>query len=339
MSRVSVILPVYNCDKFLAVCLDSIISPTYSDIEIICIDDGSSDSSGSILDNYAAKDSRILVVHRKNSGVSEARNYAMKLMSGEYVMFVDADDWLERDAIEETLRFVIENKLDICSFSYISERDNGRSYKELFRHSVVFDKDGSRKMCRRMIGPIGEEMKNPLMLDSYGTIWAKLYKRTTIEDLQFESLNLIGSAEDSLFNMFAYSRAHRTGYVHRYFYHYRKNNEGSITKKFRANLMECWKAQYDIIRREFGDEDSLKALNNRIAINHYGLIANYMKAENRKRLIAQLYDDVIFSQARSTIQIEYMSPVWRVYFYLIKHKALWLILLYHRIFAAALKLF
>lgn len=339
MDKVSVIIPVYNCVSYLPICLDSIVLQSYKNIEIICIDDGSKDGSSAILDEYAGMDHRFVVIHQNNSGVSSARNKAISIMTGNYVMFVDADDWLDSDAIEETLKFTKDNRLDICSFSYVSERGNIHHKKELFSKSIVLDETATQNLARRIIGPIGEELKHPLMLDSYGTIWAKLYKATLIDGLQFEDLKEIGSAEDSLFNMFVYRRASRTGYLHKFSYHYRKNNVYSETKKYRPKLQEKWKKQYEIIRSVFSDSESLEALSNRIAINHYGLTSNLMLSENPQGLIKKVFKDPVYSKARYSLQTKYMVPFWRFFFVLVKQERVYLIILFHRLVTLIMKVF
>ena len=97
---ISIIVPVYNVEKYLKKCIDSILNQTYSNIEILLIDDGSTDNSGIICDNFKKRDSRIKVVHKKNSGVSSTRNYGLDLATGKYISFVDSDDFVECDFIE-----------------------------------------------------------------------------------------------------------------------------------------------------------------------------------------------------------------------------------------------
>ena len=100
MSKISVIVPVYNVEQYLPQCLDSIINQTYKNLEIICVDDGSPDNSGKILDEYAKKDKRIKVIHQENQGVSVARNTGLDNATGKYIGFVDPDDWIEADYYE-----------------------------------------------------------------------------------------------------------------------------------------------------------------------------------------------------------------------------------------------
>mgnify|MGYP003292456846 CR=1 FL=1 len=333
MKKVSIILPVYNCVTYLPVCLDSIISQTYHNIEIICINDGSTDGSDNVLNEYSLKDKRLVIVHQENSGVSEARNKALKIVTGEYVMFVDSDDWIDSDTVEKVLQYSICNNLDICSFSYISEYETIHSKKSLYNESKVFDFNATQAIARRIIGPIDKELRLPLMLDSYGTIWGKMYKYSIINGLKFESLKIIGSAEDSLFNMFAYRKAQKTGYLHNFFYHYRKTNIGSETKKFRPWLKDRWKIQYKIIRNAFPDEESQIALKNRIAINHYGLTANLIMSDIPRKMIRDVYNDSIFKDARLSLQTKQMSLIWRIFFNLIKHESITLVIIYHKLFS------
>lgn len=330
MYKVSVIVPVYNAELYLHECLDSILKQTYRILEVICINDGSKDNSGRILEEYANTDNRIKVIHQKNSGVSAARNRAMEVATGDYIMFIDSDDWIEKETINETLQYSISHRLDICSFSYISEHGKIHTKHALYKDSRIFDEHATKILARRIIGPIGKELKHPLMLDSYGTIWAKLYYRPIIAGLKFEDLKIIGSAEDSLFNMFAYHKAKRTGYLNKFFYHYRKTNDNAQTKKYHQHLQDKWKVQYKIIRNAFPDTNSQEALSNRIAINHYGSTLNLLSSDNPKMNIKALYNDPVFSEARKKLYTKDMTFFWRIFFTLVKHEQITLLIAFHR---------
>lgn len=338
MYKVSVIIPIYNAEHFLHECLDSILRQSYRIFEIICVNDGSKDRSGCILDEYAAHDNRIIVIHQENSGVSAARNRAMEVATGDYIMFIDSDDWIEEETINETLQYCISNSLDICSFSYISELGKIHTKHALYEDSKVFDEQATKIVARRIIGPIGKELKHPLMLDSYGTVWAKLYNSSVIAGLKFEDLKIIGTAEDSLFNMFAYHKAKRTGYLNRFFYHYRKTNDNAETKKYRQHLQDKWKVQYRIISNAFQDADSQEALRNRIAINHYGSTLNLLSSDNPSKNIKTLYKDPVFSEARNKLNTKDMTLFWRVFFTLIKHEQVTLLIVFHKMVNFILKI-
>ena len=118
MSYISVIIPVYNCGQFLRRCLDSLVNQSFKDWEAICINDGSKDNSGAILDEYAAKDNRFKVVHKVNEGVSEARNTALNLVESEYIIFVDSDDFLHPQTMEICAHFALRDNSDIVAYTY-----------------------------------------------------------------------------------------------------------------------------------------------------------------------------------------------------------------------------
>ncbi len=118
MEKISVIVPIYNAEKYLSKCLDSIIKQTYSCLEIILIDDGSTDSSYKIMENYKKKDNRIILFREENSGVSSARNLGIKKMTGEYITFVDSDDWIDADYLEKMYKIIKETKSDFVKTGY-----------------------------------------------------------------------------------------------------------------------------------------------------------------------------------------------------------------------------
>lgn len=150
---VSVIIPVYNVERYLAQCLDSVINQTYPNLEIICVNDGSRDGSPDILRRYADEDAWIQVIDKANGGVSQARNDALDCARGEYIMFVDSDDWVEPDACENAVNAMREYDADIVMWSYVSETENRSSRKVIFPETTVFEKEESPgkaapKICR-----------------------------------------------------------------------------------------------------------------------------------------------------------------------------------------------
>ena len=112
---ISIIIPVYNVEAYLPSCLDSIINNTFRDLEIICVDDGSPDNCGSILDKYAAEDSRIVVIHQENQGVAVARNNGIREAKGEFVAFIDSDDWIHPQYFQTLLNCIKKNWCEYCS--------------------------------------------------------------------------------------------------------------------------------------------------------------------------------------------------------------------------------
>ncbi len=135
---ISVVVPVYNVEKYLQRCLESVLAQTYKDIEIILVDDGSTDNSGQICDQYANKDNRIIVIHKPNGGLSDARNAGIEILHGKYVTFIDSDDWIEPSFVEYLHSLITNSNADmsVCDFNYIdaenklynSPSKDGREY-------------------------------------------------------------------------------------------------------------------------------------------------------------------------------------------------------------------
>ena len=117
MEKISIIVPVYNVEKYLKTCLDSIINQTYQNLEIILVDDGSTDNSGEICEEYRKTDSRIILIHKENEGLSMARNFGLDIASGDYISFVDSDDFIARNMMEALYNRLLETQSDmaICS--------------------------------------------------------------------------------------------------------------------------------------------------------------------------------------------------------------------------------
>lgn len=202
---VSIIVPVYNVETYLSQCLDSLQNQSYTNIEVIVIDDGSKDNSWSVLQKYVV-DKRFCCISQNNQGVSKARNKGLDLAKGEYVMFVDADDWLDCDAVTKCVTAMQESNSDVCLFDYMREFQNTSERRSLFDKSQKFDEKACQDLQCRMIAPTGTELVRPQTLDSFGTIWGKLYKRSVLTDIKFVDLKVIGTAEDTLFNCFAFCK-------------------------------------------------------------------------------------------------------------------------------------
>ena len=181
---VSVIIPVYNVEKYLERCLDSIINQTYQNLEIILVNDGSPDNCGEICDKYALKDGRIRVIHQKNSGVSAARNNGIAQSCGEYIVFVDSDDYVSSD--------YIRNLMDISDADYVASGCYVQT-KEL-----AWNEWHNREITLR-IDDIRTTPENINYVPT-GTVWAKRYKRSILQRISLQFNTIISRGEDTLFN-------------------------------------------------------------------------------------------------------------------------------------------
>ena len=186
---VSVIIPVYNVEEYLRKCLDSVINQTYTNLEIICIDDGTQDNCGAILDEYAQKDSRIIVIHQENAGVAAARNQGLDIAKGEYIAFVDSDDWLEPECYETMVKQMEENPdvdLVSCGVNIISERNFYNREFYVFKNWYVYPFSGKRKFSESL----GKRIT--------GVLWRLLFKQAIIKNnhLRFSNYKF---SEDLMF--------------------------------------------------------------------------------------------------------------------------------------------
>lgn len=187
--KISVIIPVYNVEKYLQKCLDSVINQTYKNLEIICINDGSPDNSGKILDEYAKKDSRIIVIHQENAGVSAARNRGLEIVTGEYIAFVDSDDWLEPECYELALN-VLENDKEVDLVGYNADIINSRNdtNQDLQRNKNWF--------TLPFVGKF--ELSQKIAIRMCGACWIYLFKASIIKNNKLKFSNYKFS-EDFLF--------------------------------------------------------------------------------------------------------------------------------------------
>ena len=140
---ISIIVPVYNVEKYLNRCVDSIVNQTYKNIEIILVDDGSKDRSGEICDFYAKNDDRIQVIHKKNGGLSDARNHGIKIAKGAYISFVDSDDWIEEDIYEKCMNSNKKYNADIINFAIQINHSDGKFYNQsIKKEKILYDNEG-----------------------------------------------------------------------------------------------------------------------------------------------------------------------------------------------------
>lgn len=220
---ISVIVPVYNSCAYLKNCIDSILRQTYSDLEIICVNDGSTDGSLRILKELEQQDSRIIVLSQDNAGVAAARNAGLEIAQGEYVAFVDSDDELQPDMYEVLINLAQENGSDITHCGYRKMYLDGTS-KDICGTGQLLVQTADEAICCLLAG---ERFVSGL--------WNKLYRTNAIADIRFDTQLKIN--EDTLFNVQAFRRAEKTVFIDlpKYLYFERENSAcartASIKKK------------------------------------------------------------------------------------------------------------
>ena len=317
---VSIIVPVYNVERYLRQCLDSLVNQTYQNIEIICVDDGSTDASSEILTEYALKNSKVRVICQENSGLSVARNVGFSFATGEYVMYVDSDDWIDVCTCEKAVFKAEEHAADLVMWPYIREFPNRSAPKVIFSEEKTFHAAECRELQRRMVGLLGTELAHPENADALCTVWGKLYRRELIaqNEIHFTDLQRIGTYEDGLFNLHYLAHVKNATYIPDYLSHYRKNS--GMTSKYRKELAAQWKNLFSDMRGyiEKGGygSDFEQALNNRISLSIIGLGLNAVALTNRKALaeIRNILSDKEYRAAIKTLPMRYFPPHWWVFF-------------------------
>lgn len=216
---VSIIIPVYNVLPYLENCLNSVLNQTYKNIEVILINDGSTDGSGEICDKYASQDERIIVFHQKNRGQSVARNVGLELAKGKYVSFVDSDDYINKKMIEKLYNNKVENGFVMCQKTQVDESDNILCLCKKVKEIEI----GKREYLHRL-------KNNP----DYVVVWGKLYDKTLFEDITF--LEDIQYEDEDIMPQLVYN-SKKIQILSEGLYFYRVRANSTMTQKYsRKNL-------------------------------------------------------------------------------------------------------
>lgn len=255
MKKLSVIVPVYNVEAYLRQCIDSIVGQTYRDLEIILVNDGSTDRSGDICDEYVARDPRIKVLHKANGGLSSARNAGMDVMTGDYVLFVDSDDWLDPNACEELMLQLVEHDADAIHFGFIKEYESGQSYAQaIAEQPVITSPEKTLEMyAARELEP---------MMCMY------IYEVSSLGTLRCQEGKI---HEDEFFNLEYFASAPRKVVISDGLYYHYRIRESSITtsKRSARNVVDCAEGFTLAMRRikEQASDRQVLALCNYVVLN------------------------------------------------------------------------
>lgn len=316
--KVSIVVPVYNSEKYLEKCLDSIINQTYDDIEVILIDDGSSDRSLQICNSYAKNDERIIVNHQKNSGVSTARNNGIKLANGKYICFVDSDDIVHKDYIKKLVDNTNKNTLAICQIEKFNENINFSSEKDSI---INLSKKDFIDLCRMFL---------------LNTPCCKLYNLDIIRKNNISFDKRVSLGEDLLFNLDYLDYIEKIVIIEQKLYYYRVGNTGTLTSIYNPKIHETHFLLFDKYTEFFGKI----SMNNDDLIIYDSYRFNFILSiidnefSNKELSFWQNYHKVKKLLKKDKMQsainkIRY--PKTKIKFFLIKHKLLFVYILCKKI--------
>lgn len=329
MVKISVIVPVYNVKKYLEKCVESLLSQSLDEIEVILIDDGSTDGSGSICEKYKNIDKRVYVVHKENAGQGLARNSGLDIAKGKYIMFLDSDDFLDDSACSTLFHILEETGGDMCCYGYVIEDKNGKTvYKPEINFKIYEQNEITSEFILHFFGdsPEDSELRGVSACMS-------VFKRDIIqkENLRFHSERKVFS-EDTIFSLDFCKFTKKVVVVPEYFYHYRQNSE-SFSHKYRKNRFEMTQNLCDILQKyaySYGVEQQVRV---RIAMVFWVNLMECIKQEIRSKTIKEAYSVIRtycyndWTKAKlKEIQVSKLPMKQALFLFMVKNKLIWLVI-------------
>lgn len=323
MDLVSVIVPVYNVEKYLKECVDSLLQQTYKNLEIILVDDGSKDQSGVICDEYAEKDKRIKVIHKDNAGLGYARNSGLEIATGGYVTFIDSDDIADPNLVELLMQGIQEHGVDTCIGGFKRIGDDGKTvFKEQYEETLYTGEAVYESLFARMLGSAPDKHDAVRM-----SVWNVMYSMEIIKEhnLRFPSEREFIS-EDIIWDSDYYKYAKCVKVIPSTAYSYRIT-PGSLTQNYKPQRLEMICTLYkEMERRLRGDTEKITRLqrqffvNLRVCINQEN---NHIRTKGEKTLSKRMMDIVncpTVVKVVNTYPIEKIQFRQKVFLIIIKHK-------------------
>lgn len=328
MNKVSIIVPIYHVAPYLEQCVSSLLNQTYTNIEIILVDDGGDDECPDMCRVYAQKDDRVVYIRKENEGQSYARKSGLEISKGDLIMYVDGDDWIEPQTVQVAVDALVGHQADIVIFGY------NRVYKDtifessLFNGNKQFVEETVRKLHRMMVGPVESELASVERADRITTMWGKLYRRERAFAGVWVSEREVGSSEDAIYNLGAFRDANKCVYLDKFLYNYRKTNIESTTRKYRTRMIAQWQCLYQHFERYIqenglGQEYKI-ALNNRIALGMLGIGLNELESDknfwSKAKYLRKVLKYPKWKNAFKQLEFKYFPMKWKIFYSLCKYK-------------------
>ena len=286
LPKISVIVPIYKVEVYINKCIDSIINQSYKNIEVILVDDGSPDKCGEIANSYSKKDSRVKVIHKENGGLSDARNCGMKYATGEYILFVDSDDWISEEMIDTLVSIAIETNADIVQSAFYYAYENYLLYDDrYYSENMNFIELNRQELMKELV--INEKVKN--------FAWGKLYKIKLINDIPFKKGVLF---EDVFWAHKVMDRVNKYIICHKPMCYYLQRNDSIVSTYTVRNLdiIRGLKERHSFIEKNYKElvGESYKTITKAVLLHYYLLSNNKEKDLNglyRKKLKSYIIDN------------------------------------------------
>ncbi|MBV7440785.1 glycosyltransferase [Weeksellaceae bacterium TAE3-ERU29] len=295
--KVSIILPVYNVERYISQSIESVIKQNFSNWELLVIIDGSPDNSKEIAKKFVEKDSRIKIYEKENGGLSDARNFGLERARGEYIYFMDSDDWIESNLISDNIKILIEKKLDLVIFGYKADyvdiNDNIKKTIEIVPESNIFEKENRNLHI------------TPNLLRLLGFAWNKIYRRDFLNENRLRFDVGISLIEDILFNTRVFCCTNTLSTVNKSYYHYINRESETLVNKYYPNLFDLQIKRHDALIHFFNNWNiSTKNKKEILAYNmigsiKYGINNLYTSKNNLTYKERNVYINVMVNNIRT----------------------------------------
>lgn len=277
--KISIIVPVYKVELYLRQCIDSIITQTYKNLEIILVDDGSPDDCGAICNEYAEHDNRIIVIHKENGGLSDARNAGLDIAKGNYIGFVDSDDWIEPDMYESLYNNLVDNDADIACCGYYESYVNENIFHVLFEETILLSKE--------------QAMKESFFYKRVSVCaWDKLYKKDIFMNIRYP-FGKIHEDEFVILDIFSQADKVIVSTVPKYYY--RQRNGSIIQQPYTAkklHVIEAFEHKLQIAEKSFAGIADLSRCQllrvNNLILSKIIMCKNYRQMPEYKTILSTL---------------------------------------------------
>lgn len=311
METISIIVPIYNVEKYLTRCIESLIAQTYTQLEIILVNDGSKDNSLKICQEYAARDNRIIVIDKENEGVAIARNTGIDRAKGEYVAFIDPDDWVEPEMYGSLLNHIKKWQTPICLCNFYKDTKR-RSQPKLFEFEdeILKGEEIQEQLINNMIGM-------PDLLPKYvyvmGSVWRGLYSRTFLNENDLRFVPKLTIMEDLVFMVQVLLKCHKVAIDQGVWYHY-VQHASSTLHSYNGQLWEDQLVVYELLEESMAKAKLEEKMRNRLDIRYIGMVLTAIKNETYNRKEGDFKDTIsnikgIFNDQTLKDVLERVKPI------------------------------
>lgn len=284
MDKISVIVPVYKVEEYLAQSMSSVLGQTYTNLEIILVDDGSPDNCGKICDEYARRDNRVIVIHKQNGGAPAARNDALAIATGDWIAYVDPDDWIEINAFEKVMEAAKKEHSDIIIFNHYECSPSGKQ-RERKPFPKSFTTEDRQLIYGMQLSSLSSDFAPYNLQRALCAPWNKVYKMTRMREQKVVWPALLKANDDVVYSIHAFQAARKITYIDHTLYYFRYN-PNSITHKYTPNRVAIEKDIYNelekIKERYRFDEQFRQAMYARTICNTWNILCRccFFHSEN-----------------------------------------------------------